>query len=111
MGIASDDRYFVFEAHDPASRNSGRETQCINILKRAIERDRSMPGDQRETRKAQGRGHDDAHEKGENRDVPVRIDIHSSEETVEISIEADFETLPQGSRRFSLLNIPRHLFR
>jgi hypothetical protein len=25
-------------------------------------------------------------------------------------VEADFETLPEGSRRFVLLNIPRHLF-
>jgi hypothetical protein len=40
----------------------------------------------------------------------VRVEIHSSEETVEIFIEADFETRPQGSRRFVILNIPRHLF-
>ena len=43
-------------------------------------------------------------------DTAVRVEIHSSEETVEISIEADFETLPQSSRRFAILNIPRHLF-
>ena len=43
-------------------------------------------------------------------DAAVRVEIHSSEETVEISIEADFETLPQGRRRFAILNIPRHLF-
>ena len=43
-------------------------------------------------------------------DAAVRVEIHSSEETVEISIEADFETLPQRSRRFAILNIPRHLF-
>ena len=29
-------------------------------------------------------------------DAPVRVEIHSSEETVEIFIEADFETLPEG---------------
>src|SRR6516165_8065122 len=40
-------------------------------------------------------------------DAAVRVEIHSSEETVEISIEADFETLPHGSRRFAILNIPR----
>ena len=43
-------------------------------------------------------------------DEPVRVEIHSSEESVEIYVEADFETLPEGSRRFVLLNIPRHLF-
>jgi hypothetical protein len=43
-------------------------------------------------------------------DGPVRVEIHSSEETVEIYVEADFETLPEGRRRFALLNIPRHLF-
>jgi hypothetical protein len=43
-------------------------------------------------------------------DEAVRIEIHSSEETVEICIEADFETLPEERRRFALLNIPRHLF-
>jgi hypothetical protein len=43
-------------------------------------------------------------------DAPVRVEIYSSEETVEILIEADSETLPRGRRRFALLNIPRHLF-
>ena len=40
----------------------------------------------------------------------VRVEIHASEDTVEIFIEADFETLPQGRRRFAILNIPRHQF-
>jgi hypothetical protein len=43
-------------------------------------------------------------------DAPVRVQIYSSEETVEIFIEADFETLPEGRRRFAILNIPRHQF-
>jgi len=43
-------------------------------------------------------------------DEPVRVEIHSSEETVEIYVEADFETLHEGRRRFALVNIPRHLF-
>ena len=43
-------------------------------------------------------------------DAPVRVEIYASEETVEIFIEADFETLPEERRRFALLNIPRHLF-
>jgi hypothetical protein len=43
-------------------------------------------------------------------DAAVRVEIHSSEETVEIFIEADFETLPEERRRFAILNIPRHLF-
>jgi hypothetical protein len=43
-------------------------------------------------------------------DASVRVEIYASEETVEIFIEADFETLPQERRRCALLNIPRHLF-
>ena len=43
-------------------------------------------------------------------DAPVRVEINSSEETVEILIEADFETLPEERRRFALVNISRHLF-
>ena len=43
-------------------------------------------------------------------DAPVRVEIYSSEETVEIFIEADFGTLPEERRRFAILNIPRHLF-
>jgi len=43
-------------------------------------------------------------------DAPVRVEIYASEETVEIFIEADFETLPEKRRRFALVNIPRHLF-
>jgi thiamine pyrophosphate-dependent acetolactate synthase large subunit-like protein len=42
-------------------------------------------------------------------DGPVRVEIHSSDETVEIYVEA-VETLPEGRRRFVLVNIPRHLF-
>lgn len=40
----------------------------------------------------------------------VRVEIHASEDTVEIFIEADFETPPEQRRRFALLSIPRHLF-
>jgi hypothetical protein len=43
-------------------------------------------------------------------DEPVRVEIYASEETVEIFVGADFETLPEERRRFALLNIPRHLF-
>jgi hypothetical protein len=43
-------------------------------------------------------------------DAPVRVRIFSSDETVEISIETDFETLPEERRRFAILNVPRHQF-
>jgi len=43
-------------------------------------------------------------------EAPVRVRISSSEETVEIFIEADFETLPEERRRFAILNVPRHQF-
>jgi hypothetical protein len=39
--------------------------------------------------------------------APVRVEIYSSEETVEIFLEADLETLPERRRRFAILNIPR----
>ena len=44
------------------------------------------------------------------RDEPIRVEIHTSDETIEIFVEADFETLPEERRPFALLNIPRHLF-
>ena len=43
-------------------------------------------------------------------DSPVPVEVYASEETVEIFVEADFETLPEERRRFAILNIPRHLF-
>jgi hypothetical protein len=43
-------------------------------------------------------------------DAPLRVEIYASEETVEIFIEADCETLAEERRRFALLNFPRHLF-
>ena len=43
-------------------------------------------------------------------DAPVRVEVYSSEETVEIFVEADLETLPEERLRFSILNIPRHQF-
>jgi hypothetical protein len=38
-------------------------------------------------------------------DAPIRVEIYASEETAEIFIEVDFQTLPQERRRFALLNI------
>ena len=43
-------------------------------------------------------------------DSSIRAEIHASEETVEIFVEADFETHAEERRRFALINIPRHLF-
>jgi hypothetical protein len=43
-------------------------------------------------------------------DSPVHLEVHASEETVEICVEADFETHAEERRRFAILNIPRHLF-
>jgi hypothetical protein len=39
----------------------------------------------------------------------VSVEIYTAEETAEILIEADSETLPEERRRFALLNTPRHL--
>ena len=43
-------------------------------------------------------------------DAPIRVEIYASDETVEIFVEADFETHPEERRRFAILNIPRNLF-
>jgi hypothetical protein len=43
-------------------------------------------------------------------DAPIRVEIYASEETVEIFVEADFETHAEERRRFAILNIPRNLF-
>ena len=42
--------------------------------------------------------------------APVRVEVHASEETVEIFVEAHFETHAEERRRFAILNVPRHLF-
>ena len=39
-------------------------------------------------------------------DSPVRVEVYASEETVEIFVEADFETLPEERRRFAIINVP-----
>src|SRR6267378_1641044 len=43
-------------------------------------------------------------------DTPIRVEIYASDETVEIFVEADFETHAEERRRFAILNIPRYLF-
>lgn len=43
-------------------------------------------------------------------DEPLRVEIYASDETIEIFVEADFETHAEERRRFAILNIPRHLF-
>ena len=41
---------------------------------------------------------------------PLRFEVHASEETIEIYIEADFDTLPEHRRRFAILNMSRQQF-
>jgi hypothetical protein len=43
-------------------------------------------------------------------DAPLRVEIYASEETVEIFVEADLNTMPEERRRFALVKVPRHLF-
>ena len=43
-------------------------------------------------------------------DSPVRVEVHASAETVEIFIEADFDTLAEERRRFAIINVLRHQF-
>jgi hypothetical protein len=43
-------------------------------------------------------------------DAEIRIEVYSSDETVEIIVEARNDLAPSDRRRFALLNIPKHLF-
>jgi len=43
-------------------------------------------------------------------DSPIRVELYGRGETIELFIEADFETLPEGRRRFAIVIVPRHLF-
>jgi len=43
-------------------------------------------------------------------DSPIRVQVYASEQTVEIFVEADSETLPEERRRFALINVPRQQF-
>jgi hypothetical protein len=38
------------------------------------------------------------------------VEVYASETTIEIFVEADFETLPEEHRRFAILNVPREQF-
>ena len=46
----------------------------------------------------------------EFRDSPVRVEVYASEETIEIFVEADFQTLAEERRRFAIINLPRRQF-
>jgi hypothetical protein len=43
-------------------------------------------------------------------DSPVSVEVYATEQTIEIFVEADSETLPEERRRFALINVPRDQF-
>ena len=43
-------------------------------------------------------------------EAPIRVEVYASGETIEIFVEADYETLPEERRRFAIVSIPRHQF-
>ena len=43
-------------------------------------------------------------------DDPVRVEVHASEQVVEIFVEAAGDLEPSDKQRFALLNLPRHMF-
>ena len=43
-------------------------------------------------------------------DSPIRVKIHASDETIDIFIEADYETHAEERRRFAIMSVPRHQF-
>lgn len=54
---------------------------------------------------ANGRRHE-----ADFRDEPVKVELRSSEDVVEIYVELDSGNYRVGQRPFIQLNIPRHLF-
>jgi len=40
----------------------------------------------------------------------IRVSLHPGAENVELFIEADFDELSEGKRRFAIVNIPMHIF-
>ena len=52
------------------------------------------------------RGKDGRRHEADFGDSPVRAEVYASEDTVEIFVEADFETHAEERRRFALINIP-----
>ena len=56
------------------------------------------------------RGNNGRRHKVDFGDSPVRVEVYASEETVEIFVEADSETLPEERRRFALINVPHQQF-
>jgi hypothetical protein len=56
------------------------------------------------------RGRDGRRHEVDFGDSPLRVEVYASEETVEIFVETDFETLPEERRRFAIINVPRHQF-
>jgi len=43
-------------------------------------------------------------------DSEIRIEVYSSDETVEIVVESVNDLVSSDRRRFALLNVPKHLF-
>jgi hypothetical protein len=43
-------------------------------------------------------------------DLLLHGEVYASEDTIEIFVEADSETLPAERRRFAIINVPRHQF-
>lgn len=43
-------------------------------------------------------------------DEPVRVEVHASEDVVEITVEEEGEGRAEGRRRFALLSLPRDEF-
>ena len=41
---------------------------------------------------------------------PLRVEVHANEETVEMYIEADIDTLPEHRRRFAIVSMSRQQF-
>lgn len=56
------------------------------------------------------RGHNGRRHEVDFGEDPIRVEVHASDETVEIFVEADVETDAEDRRRFAILSIPRHLF-
>ena len=56
------------------------------------------------------RGNNGKHHEVNFDDAPIRVEVHASEQIVEILIKALEDTTPLEKRRFASLYLPRHIF-
>jgi hypothetical protein len=95
---------------DPDARASTASVigPVVTTSPRLIERD--AEGSDSDMSHAIIRGNNGRRHEVDFGDAPVRVEVYASEDTFEIFVEADAESLPEEKRRFAIVSIPRHQF-